>query len=71
MHHGNSGITLTHPFVLYFLFFLMTAMASTSMSLPMVVLMVRTLYIRIILKCFMNYIKNIHTMLMKTISHFT
>ena len=42
-----------------FLFFLMTAMASTSMlttcmSFPMVVLMVRTLHIRIILKCFID-----------------
>ena len=55
MYHDNSCITLTHPFVLYFLFFLMTAMASTSMLttcmfFPMVVLMMRTLHIRIIIK---------------------
>ena len=59
MYHDNSCITLTHPFVLYFLFFLMTAMASTSMfatcmSFPVVMLMVRTLHIRIILKCFID-----------------
>ena len=54
MYHDNSCITLTHPFVLYFLFFSMTAMVSTSMlttcmSFPMVMLMERTL--RINLKC--------------------
>ncbi len=59
MYHDNSPITLTHPFVLYFLlFFLMTAMVSTSMfttcmSLSVAVLMVRTLNIWIIIKCIM------------------
>ena len=62
---GNFSITLAHPFVLFIiiyyflLFFLMTAMASTSMlatcmSFPVVVLMVRTLHIWIILKCFID-----------------
>ena len=60
MYHDNSSITLTHPFVLLFLlFFLMTAMASTSMlatcmSFPVVMLMVRTLNIWIIIECFID-----------------
>ena len=62
MHYGNFSITLAHPSYYYFLlFFLMTAMASTSilttgMSFPMTMLMMRTLHIWIILKCFMLYI---------------
>ncbi len=77
MYHDNSCITLTHPFVLYFLlFFLMTAMASTSMlttcmSFPVAVLMERTLRINLKCLCVSKVLENLSIFICYCYSHDT
>ena len=56
---SNIATAITQPHMPVLLFFLMTAMASTSMlatcmSFPVAVLMMRTLNIWIIIECFID-----------------
>ena len=77
MYHDNSSITLTHPSYYYFLlFFLMTAMASTSMlttcmSFPLVVLMERILRINLKCLCVSKVLENLSIFICYCYSHDT